>query len=284
MGTFESSDYTIFLIEVLLTVRVAIAAYLATGTLDLSVIQPEFLIISFYKLFGYPTGVGCLIAKRSALPRLNRPWFSGGTIRAVTVGVQGHDMGADECAFEDGTLNFLSIPDIIFGLDWLASIGLQVIAVRVRCLTSWFLDRLRDLEHSDGSPMAMIYGPKDARERGGSVTFNFLDAVGKVVDERLVAAESAIARISLRTGCFCNPGAAENAFGLGAADLQGLRYARGRPLEELLEIMGMPSGGAVRVSFGLVSNVADVDRFFQWAENTYKDRKTNKTGLIPREH
>jgi selenocysteine lyase/cysteine desulfurase len=255
------------------------AAYLPTGTLDLSVVQPEFVIMSWYKMFGYPTGVGCLIAKRSALARLSRPWFSGGTIKAVTVAIPWHEMAPDESAFEDGTLNFLSIPDVVYGLDWLANIGMHVIATRVRCLTGWFLDRLRRLEHSDGSPMIRIYGPTDTKARGGTIAFNFLDATGNVVDERLVAAESAVARISLRTGCFCNAGVAENALGLTVRNLLRLRHSQTASLDEIINLIGLPSGGAIRVSFGLASTVADVDRFFAFAVKTYRDRITTSAGL-----
>lgn len=256
------------------------AAYLPTGTLDLSVVQPEFMIISCYKLFGYPTGVGCLVARRSALARLSRPWFSGGTIRAVTVGIPWHDMATDESAFEDGTLNFHSIPDVVFGLDWLAGIGMHVIATRVLCLTGWFLDRLRWLEHSDGSPMIRVYGPTNTKARGGTVAFNFLDATGKVIDERLVAVESAVARISLRVGCFCNPGGFEDAMDL---DVRPLRRTKAASLDEIINLIGLPSAGAIRVSFGLVSTATDVDRFFAFAIETYRDRKNSTTGLSPRD-
>ncbi|MGH3854585.1 MAG: aminotransferase class V-fold PLP-dependent enzyme [Pseudonocardiaceae bacterium] len=44
-------------------------AYLLTTALDLSVVAAEFVTVSWYKLFGYPTGVGCLIARREALTR-----------------------------------------------------------------------------------------------------------------------------------------------------------------------------------------------------------------------
>ena len=259
------------------------AAYLPTGTLDLSVVQPEFMIVSWYKLFGYPTGVGCLIAKRSALARLSRPWFSGGAIKAVAVAIPWHEMAPDESAFEDGTLNFLSIPDVLYGLDWLANIGMHVIATRVRCLTGWFLGRLRRLEHSDGTPMIRIYGPTDTKARGGTIAFNFIDAAGSVVDERLVASESAAVKISLRTGCFCNPGVAENALGLNVRSLLPLRHSKTASLDEIINLIGLPSGGAIRVSFGLASTAADVDRFFAFAIKTYRDRITTSTGLPPRD-
>jgi selenocysteine lyase/cysteine desulfurase len=259
------------------------AAYLPTATLDLSEVHPEFVMVSWYKLFGYPTGVGCLIARRDALARLVRPWFSGGTIQAVSVGMPWHTMAPDEAAFEDGTLNFLTVPDVHVGLDWLADIGMPVIGTRVSCLTGWFLTRLMSLRHSDGSPLVRIYGPAGADDRGGTVAFNVLDATGRVVDERLVAAETSAAGISLRTGCFCNPGVGEDAFGLDLQALKPLRGARTDSLDEYLCLIGLPTAGAIRVSFGLVSTVDDVERFLAFAEHTYRDRVTDAAGLPPRE-
>jgi selenocysteine lyase/cysteine desulfurase len=42
-------------------------AYVPTSRLDLSLVQPEFVAISWYKMFGFPTGVGCLLARHEAL-------------------------------------------------------------------------------------------------------------------------------------------------------------------------------------------------------------------------
>lgn len=49
------------------------AAYVPTNHLDLSAVHPDFVAVSWYKVFGYPTGVGCLLARRDALARLRRP-------------------------------------------------------------------------------------------------------------------------------------------------------------------------------------------------------------------
>lgn len=43
------------------------------------------MAVSFYKMFGFPTGVGCLVAKKSFLRQLERPWFAGGSVDAVQV-------------------------------------------------------------------------------------------------------------------------------------------------------------------------------------------------------
>jgi hypothetical protein len=48
--------------------------------------------------------------------------------------------------------------------------------------------------------------------------------------------------------------------------------------------MGLPSGGAIRASLGLVSNLSDVERFLDFAEQAYCDRETARDGLAPRLH
>jgi selenocysteine lyase/cysteine desulfurase len=258
------------------------AAYLPTNRLDLSTVHPDFVSISWYKVFGYPTGLGCLVARREALVRLRRPWFAGGTILAVSVQGDWHRLMDDESAFEDGTLNYLSIPDIEFGLSWIATIGVDVIERRVRCLTGWLLDRFRAMRHSNGRPMVLVYGPTDTRDRGGTVAFNFLDPAGTLIDERLVARESTAGGFSLRTGCFCNPGAGEAAFDITRRMLRRSSRWGPRTVDEYLDLIGLPTGGAVRVSLGCVSTFADVQRFLEFCEETYRDRPNDTTGLMPR--
>ena len=85
------------------------AAYVPTHRLDLSAVRPDFMCVSFYKMFGYPTGIGALIARKEALARLNRPWFAGGTVEFVSVENRLHRLVIGEPGFEDGTLNFLGI-------------------------------------------------------------------------------------------------------------------------------------------------------------------------------
>jgi selenocysteine lyase/cysteine desulfurase len=104
-----------------------------------------------------------------------------------------------------------------------------------------------------------------------------------VVDERLVAKESAEQGLSLRSGCFCNPGAGEGAFGITREALRGTVGTRMRSIQEYLDLLELPTGGAIRVSFGLVSSVSDAERFLRFAERTYRDRPAAAgTGLEPR--
>jgi selenocysteine lyase/cysteine desulfurase len=258
------------------------AAFLPTSRLDLAAVPADFVCVSWYKVFGYPTGLGCLVARRDALARLRRPWFAGGTIVAVSVQPDWHVLLDGEPAFEDGTLNFLSIPDVEFGLSWVESIGMDVIGRRVACLTGWLLERLLAVRHAGGAPLVRVYGPPDLRERGGTVAFNFLDPDGSPVDERLVAAESAAAGFSLRTGCFCNPGAGEGAFGIDGRALHGSAGWGARTVDEYLDLIGLSTGGAIRVSFGVASTFEDVERFLAFAERTYRDRPADTGALAPR--
>jgi len=258
------------------------AAYVPSNRLDLSVVKPDFVPVSWYKVFGYPTGVGCLIARREALERLVRPWFAGGSVYVASVQADWHTPAADEARFEDGTVSFLQIPDLESGLAWVNGIRMDLIHQRVMCLTGWLIDRLAALCHGNGEPMARIYGPAGTRDRGGTVAFNLLDPGGRVVDERAVARDTAAAGISIRTGCFCNPGALEGAFGLTKADWRTALRGRARTLDEYLGLLGMPSGGALRASVGMASHIGDVERFVTFVETTYTDRMVGTDGLTPR--
>jgi selenocysteine lyase/cysteine desulfurase len=258
------------------------AAYLPSNRLDLSVVKPDFVPVSWYKVFGYPTGVGCLIARREALGRLWRPWFAGGSVHLASVQGDWHIPAPDEARFEDGTVSFLQIPDLEFGLAWVNDIGMDRIHQRVMCLTGWLIDRLAGLRHSNGEPMARLYGPANTHDRGSTVAFNLLDPSGRVIDERAVAEATAAAGISIRTGCFCNPGASEGASQLTTQAWRAAARARIQTMDQYVEFLGLPSGGAVRASLGLASNIDDVERFLAFVETAYRDRVVASRGLPPR--
>jgi selenocysteine lyase/cysteine desulfurase len=179
-------------------------------------------------------------------------------------------LAGGEAAFEDGTPSFLQIPDVEFGLSWIRGVGIDVIGQRVACLTGWMLNRLAAMRHGNGVPMARIHGPADTRDRGGTVAFNLLDPRGRLVDARTVARDAAAAGISVRTGCFCNPGAAEAAFQLGPSDVARGRWLAAGSTDRYMEAVGVP-GGAIRASVGLASTIEDVERFLTLLESTYHD-------------
>jgi selenocysteine lyase/cysteine desulfurase len=78
------------------------------------------------------------------------------------------------------------IPAVEIGLRYLESVGIENIGERVRCLTGWLLDELLGLRHSNGNAMVHIYGPVTTHARGGTVTLNFYDPDGHLLDYRRV--------------------------------------------------------------------------------------------------
>ena len=137
------------------------------------------------------------------------------------------------------------------------------------------------LRHADGGPAVRIYGPATWDGRGATIAFNFLHPDGRVVDERFVDRVAAAHDISVRTGCFCNPGAGEAAFRLSRDALAGAEFGDGTILDDFIAHIGMPSGGAVRVSLGIASNFADVHRFMRFAARV-RDLDEVPEGLPPR--
>lgn len=253
-------------------VLVDFAAYAPTNPVDLSRWKPDFIDLSFYKIFGYPTGIGCLIARKAALAKLRRPWFAGGTITIASVQGDGYYLAEGEAAFEDGTINYLNIPAVEIGLKHIAGIGVNAIHERVMALTGWLIEQLMGLRHQNGMPLIRLYGPAETRHRGGTVTVNFFDPHGQDFDFRLVEAEANKHNISLRTGCFCNPGAGEVINSLTTDDMRECFQNDERmTFEQFLMVMDGKATGAVRISLGVVSNFADVYRFMAFAE-TFLDR------------
>lgn len=251
------------------------AAFVPTNRLDLSVVHPDFVSMSFYKIFGYPTGIGALIASKRVLQKLHRPWFAGGTITVASVQGDTYYLHKGASGFEDGTLNYLSLPAIEYGLKHIANIGYDKIHTRVTCLTGWLLEQLTALKHSNGKPVVKIYGPLDTVDRGGTIALNFFDQSGHFIDHMLVEERANRLKISIRTGCFCNPGGGELALGISAEELTSCFALRpNMEYQDFRQCIDDKSNGAVRISVGLISNFTDVKKFMDFA-NEFVDKDSD---------
>ncbi len=246
-------------------VLVDVAAFAPTNRFDAARIRPDFATISFYKIMGFPTGVGCLLMRRDRLDTMARPWFAGGTVTIASVQGDGHYLRDDEAAFEDGTVDYLNLS---CGDDRTAAHpadrpGRHPPQSRVPHL----LDA-RCAQRAASSQWPSIGRTSTDRSgtegRGGTITFSMHDRDGLPVDDLRVQELANEANISLRTGCFCNPGAAEAAHHLSRDDLR--RWFGRRDAVSYLEFRDQvrrrhdqfPS--AIRISFGVASNFADAYR------------------------
>ena len=259
------------------------AAFVPTNRLDLSVVRPDFVTLSFYKMFGFPTGVGCLLIRKDRRSVLERPWFAGGTITISSVQGDGHYLHDDEAGFEDGTVDYLNLPAVEIGLRHLERIGRDRVHTRVASLTHWLLGALTGLRHDTGQPVVDILGPTDTDARGGTITFLMRDRDGRPIDDRRVEELANREDISLRTGCFCNPGAGEIAHHLAAADMvkwfdreQAMSFLELR--EQLLAEHDLLVA-AVRISVGVATNFADVFRFMCFVQG-FVDRTVDEIGGV----
>ncbi len=245
------------------------AAFAPTNELRLDRVHPDFVDVSFYKMFGYPTGVGCLIARHEALRKLRRPWYAGGTVEFASVSAfhgrgSAHRLVKGPFAFEDGTLDYLALPAVSIGLRHLEQVGMDTIHLRVMLLTGWLLGAIKELGRHEGAPRCEIYGPTDCTSRGATILFNLLDRDGRPLDYAVVQRAADAQGISIRSGCHCNPGAREIAMRMSPKLLEESFSHRDASDGELPASVNELLSGGLRVSLGIVSNFADVYRLLEF--------------------
>ena len=113
--------------------------------------------------------------------------------------------------------------------------------------------------------------------RGGTLAINFFDPDGKVFDHNLVEDTASKFNISLRTGCFCNPGAGELALNIEPEQAKMLFSQTDRMTYEQYAIAVVEGGnedgiGATRISVGVATNFLDVYQFVQFAKRLLECR------------
>ncbi|KAL0220857.1 hypothetical protein RCL1_000711 [Eukaryota sp. TZLM3-RCL] len=186
-------------------------------SVDLSSLEnsPGFLPVSFYKIFGYPTGLGALVAKKSALADVSPRFFGGGTVTAVIPdGDWEVKRGLEYARLEYGTISFTDIMLLSKGFEFLESLGMHNIARHTMSLTYWLADKLASLQHSNGQPVVKIYGNFNQTHavmpgstgQGPIIAFSVCDSNGNLVSHSKVLDKCYDHGISVRAGCVCNHG------------------------------------------------------------------------------
>ena len=255
------------------------AAFVPTSRLDLSVWKPDFVPISFYKMFGYPTGLGALLGPA---PRARE---------AAATLVQRRHRGRRERPGRDGRAAVR--PRAVRGRDGQLPRhpGDRDRPAPPRPDRHRHRSRAASTRSGRGcSRRCRACGIRTAarrrsstgRRRGTAAAARSRSTsctpTAAVVDERFVDIVAAAHNISVRTGCFCNSGAGETAFSISKDTLIGAEFADGMILDDYLALVGMPTGGAVRVSLGLATNFADVYRFMQLRDRVpRRDRGPRRT-------
>lgn len=258
------------------------AALAPTSTISLENTPVDAMAISFYKMFGYPTGVGALVVKESFLKLLERPWFAGGNVDVVQVpGTLVTRSASLHERFEDGTINYLSLSAVTDGLRFL-SVYLPFLPLRLSCLMHVLTSSLIQMRHdSTGAPVVKILSKLPSKrlkyigeeaDSGSTVSLIFLSPSGDMIPNSFVEHVAVSHNISLRTGCMCNPGGA--AALLGVKDQMALLYP-GVTLKDFERVVGRELG-VVRISLGLATTFHDVWRVIDFVSNLANDRIRRK--------
>jgi len=228
------------------------------------------MAISFYKMFGFPTGVGCLVAKKSFLRQLKRPWFAGGTVDVVQVPGDGYTAAQEiHEQFEDGTINFASLAAVTRGLNMLSRY-VSYLPLRLSSLTHYLAETLAEIKHDVArTPVARVLSRPPGRrpsaigeqsDTGSIVSLIFLEPSGEMMSNSFIEYAATKNKISLRTGCMCNPGG--SAAMLGFQD-EMEKFSPGITYDDFENILGRELG-VVRLSLGLASDFSDVHRMLHF--------------------
>ena len=194
------------------------AKYLSTRAFSLSAHPADFLVLSFYKIFGYPTGLGALIIRNESLKFLNKDfYFGGGSVQYIspydTSRVE-YKQGIE--AFIHGTIPFTTILALHHGFQLIThTLSYRRIALHTQCLIDYCRSEMLQMSYPNGQDLCLFYDARNGRsiEQGYSygpiLNFNLYNSVGQFLSSRLIQRIAADHQITLRVGTFCAPGASQ---------------------------------------------------------------------------
>lgn len=142
----------------------------------------DFLVFSFHKLLG-PTGVGILWGRPELLEAM--PPFLGGGDMIASVWRDRATFNELPWKFEAGTPNIADVIGAGASIDYLMALGMDNVRAHEIELTEYALKAFQTLDD------VKIYGPMDAKARGGVISFS-LDHIhphdlGQILNESGIA-------------------------------------------------------------------------------------------------
>ncbi len=156
--------------------------------IDVTKLGADFVAFSGHKMLG-PTGSGVLWGKREVLSEM-KPFLYGGDMIGE-VRLAGTSFAGLPSKFEAGTPDIAGIIGLGAAVDYLSDLGMENIREHEKELIAHGLSQMERLE-KDG--LVTIYGPRNAEERGGVLTFNVVGVhahdVAQVLDKYGIAVRS----------------------------------------------------------------------------------------------
>ena len=244
---------------------------------------PDFVALSFYKIFGFPD-IGALLVQKNSAPALySRRYFGGGTVdMIISINDTWHAM-KDTALYErleDGTLPFHSI----FALDHAMDVHerlygpkpMHFISRHTAQLGRQLYEGLSNMKHENGLPLAVIYKDQnavygDATVQGATIVFNVCRADGSMVGYEEVEKTCDAHGIYVRSGSLCNPGGVATYLGWTPADMRAAYAAGHRCSKPIQNVLGKATG-VVRVSLGAMNTAGDVLTLLHFLSKTYAEQ------------
>lgn len=267
------------------------ASLVSTSPLDLSDASaaPDFTVLSFYKIFGFPD-LGALIVRKDAGHVFDkRRFFGGGTVDLVlTQEMQWHAKKTSiHERLEDGTLPFHSILALDAAFDTHARLygSMANVSSHTRFLAKALYERLSALTHFNGEKVFQFYMTSDvdfddALTQGPILAFNLRSSQGAWIGKSEVERLASVKKIQIRSGTLCNPGGAADSLGWTGADMIR-HYSDGLRCGDDNDLMDGRPTGILRASLGAMTNLKDIDTFVDFVEEFYVERSPNTCSLLP---
>ncbi|KAG7512611.1 molybdenum cofactor sulfurase [Solea senegalensis] len=253
------------------------ASHVSCSPLNLQDYPADFIPISFYKMFGFPTGLGALLVRNNAAGILKKTYFGGGTAAAYLSGEDYYVHSANiSDRFEDGTVSFLDIIALNHGFDTLYKItgGMHNIQLHTFGLARYTYILLSSLCHGNKQPVARIYtqGQFECPSTQGAIlNFNLMDSHGQIIGYSQVDRMASLYNIHLRTGCFCNTGACQSFLGITNQQMKRNVQA-GHVCGDSIDLVDGQPTGSIRVSFGFMSTFEDCQRFLKFVSKCFVEK------------
>ncbi|XP_041866403.1 molybdenum cofactor sulfurase [Melanotaenia boesemani] len=253
------------------------ASLVSCSSLNLQDCPADFIPISFYKMFGFPTGLGALLVRNNAAGILKKTYFGGGTAAAYLSGEDYYVQATNiSDRFEDGTVSFLDIIALNHGFESLYKItgSMHNIQQHTFGLTRYTYMLLSSLCHGNGKPLAQIYSEgqyENPITQGAILNFNLLDSKGQIIGYSQVDRMASLYNIHVRTGCFCNTGACQAFLGITSQQMKRNLQA-GHVCGDSIDLVDGQPTGSVRLSFGYMSTFEDCRKFLNFVVECFVEK------------
>lgn len=260
------------------------SALVSTSPLDLSNVSlaPDYTVLSFYKIFGFPDLGALIVRKDSSLPLQRRKYFGGGTVEMVTcLTEQWHIKKSSSLheQLEDGTLPIHSIIALGSALSVHKRVygSIQRVSSYTSALAKELYDRLSLLRHFNGRKACEIYRDcssvyGDSRSQGPVIALSLKNGAGDWISNSEVEKLAFIKNIQFRSGGLCNPGGIASSLGLAPWEMKR-NFSAGQRCGNENDIIGGKPTGVIRVSLGAMSNLQDVTTFVEFVSEFFVDRQ-----------